>query len=117
MNLLGQGVPQNIELALSYFEMPVMEKDPRALNAVGYIYFYAPDTFDKDTALLNLFGNIRRDKKKAYKSFKAAAKYGSINAKYNLGALFLTGEKINEGAQDKDDRVELSFSRAYEWFR
>ena len=117
MNLLGQGVPQNIELALAYFEMPVMEKDSRALNAAGYIYFYAPDALDKDQAMLNLFGSIRRDKKKAYKNFRASSKYGSINAKYNLGALYLAGEKINEGARDEDDRVSLSFSKAYEWFR
>ena len=61
MNLLGQGRAQNIELALKYFEKPAMEKDPRALNARGYIYYHAPDVFETDPAQLNLFGKVRKD--------------------------------------------------------
>ena len=71
-----------------------MEKDPRALNAAGYIYFYAPEALTLDKSLTNLFGGIQRDKKKAYKSFRTAARLGSVNAKYNLGALYISGEKI-----------------------
>lgn len=48
MNLLGLGREQNIETALQYFEKPGMEKNPRALNAIGYIFYHAPEVFDND---------------------------------------------------------------------
>ena len=95
-----------------------MDKDPRALNAVGYIYFHAPEVFEKDTNRLRLFGTIRKDLKEAFKKFKAAAHYGSSNAKFNLGSMYLTGDKftiINKS--DKDEVIEFSFSQAYDWFR
>lgn len=72
-----------------------MEKNPRALNAKGYIYFHAPDNFEKDPAQLNLFGSIRKDLKQAYINFKKAAHNGSIDAHYNIGSLFLSGERIS----------------------
>jgi hypothetical protein len=56
MNLLGLGRKQNIEEALYYFERPGMEKNPRALNAIGFIYYHAPEVFDNDQAKLNMFG-------------------------------------------------------------
>jgi len=113
MNMLGYGREQNIPKALQCFEKPGMEKDPRALNAIGYIYHSAPEVFDKDSAKLNLFRGIRKDGQKALKSFKAAARYGSVNAKYNIGSLYLSGDVIN----DPEDKVEFSFSSAYEYFR
>lgn len=48
MNLLGLGREQNIETALEYFEKPGMEKNPRSLNAIGYIFYHAPEVFDND---------------------------------------------------------------------
>lgn len=42
MNLLGYGRDQDIEQALEYFTKPCMEKNAKALNAKGYIYFHAP---------------------------------------------------------------------------
>ena len=95
MNLLGHGCEQNIEKALHYFNQPGMEKNPRALNAKGYIYFHAPDNFERDPAQLNLFGSIRKDLKQAYINFKKAAHNGSIDAHYNIGSLFLSGERIS----------------------
>ena len=104
--MLGYGVPQNIQKALEYFEKPGMEKDPRALNAIGYIYHQAPEIFDKDLAKLNLFGNVRKDNVKAFKNFKAAASQGSVNAKYNIGSHFLSDIDI----KIDDEKIEFSFS-------
>lgn len=39
INLLALGCEQNIEKAVYYLTQPIMEKDPRALNALGYIYY------------------------------------------------------------------------------
>jgi TPR repeat protein len=100
---------------LEFFESKGMEKDPRALNAIGYIYYVAPNVFEKDPALLNFFGNIRKDLQKAYASFKKAAHYGSINAKYNIGSLYLTGETIPKSSVG--EKVEFSFTQAYDYFR
>lgn len=38
-----------------------MAKDPRALNAIGYIYFNAPGVFEKDPAINNAFGLIKQN--------------------------------------------------------
>lgn len=57
--LLGLGVDQDIEKALLYFTKEGMEKDPRALNAAGYVYFYAPEAFSIDKNLISLFGSIK----------------------------------------------------------
>ena len=48
--MLGYGVNQDIKKAMDYFEKPGMETDARALNAIGYIYYSAPEIFDKDKA-------------------------------------------------------------------
>ena len=61
MNLLGYGRPQDIELAMHYFQREHMKKDPRALNAIGYVYFHAPDVFEEDPAITNTFGKIKRN--------------------------------------------------------
>jgi len=66
---------------------------------------------------LNLFGKIRKDLQKALISFRKAAHYGSINAKYNLGALYLTGDTITLPKSESNEKVEFSFSSAYEHFR
>jgi len=94
-----------------------MEKDPRALNARGYIYYHAPDLFETDPALLNLFGKVRKDLQKALVCFKKAAHYGSLNAKYNMGALYLTGDVITLPRAESNENVEFSYSSAYEYFR
>lgn len=69
--LMGLGVEANIPKALSHFENT--KNDSRAMNAIGYIYFKAPDFFEKDPALLNRFGDIRKDLKKARDQFEKAA--------------------------------------------
>jgi tetratricopeptide (TPR) repeat protein len=61
--LLGLGVNVDIPTALTHFE--VAHNDTRAINAIGYIYFKAPDYLERDPAVTNRYGSIRRDFKKA----------------------------------------------------
>ena len=94
-----------------------MKNDSRAINALGYIYFHAPTTFEQDPAKVNLFGSVKQDMRQAYKHFKKAAGQGSINAKFNLGSLYLSGEKITLPKTEDGTSLEFSFSKAYEWFK
>lgn len=66
MNLLGLGRNQDIEKAFDYFQTSADLKDPRSLNALAYIYYYAPDFFDKDLGKINIFGKIKKDNQKAF---------------------------------------------------
>lgn len=53
MNLLGYGRDQNIEAAAELFKRKELEKDPRALNALGFIYYSAPKPLEQDPVKLN----------------------------------------------------------------
>lgn len=117
MNLLGYGRDQDIEQAVSFFKRSELEKDPRALNALGYIYFSAPKTFEQDPVKLNQFGKLRQDLKQAYIYFKKAVQYGSINAKFNIGSLYLSGETFALPKSEDKATLDFSFSKAYDWFK
>jgi len=86
--LLGLGVKVDIQQSLKYFEVPV--NDTRAQNAIGYIYYRAPDPLEIDPSKTNPFGSIRRDLKKARHFFEKAAAKGNLNALYNVGCLHLS---------------------------
>jgi TPR repeat protein len=60
------------------------------MNAVGYIYFKAPDALEIDPVKTNSYGSIRRDLKKAKTFFEKAAIKGNVNALYNMGCLYLS---------------------------
>jgi TPR repeat protein len=105
MYLLGLGVEINIERALSYFESST--KDSRSLNAIGYIYFKAPDYLEMDPAIMLKYGSIRRNTKKAKEYFEKSAQKGNVNALYNMGCLHLSKEIGNK----------FSFTDAYEYFK
>jgi len=68
MSLLGLGCDKNIEDAVKYFM--AVETDQNSLNALGVIYFGAPDVFETDPVKLHPFGKIRKDVKKARKYFE-----------------------------------------------
>jgi len=42
--LLGLGVQKDMEKAVKYFE--TNKNDSRSINALGFIYFKAPDVFE-----------------------------------------------------------------------
>jgi len=67
----------------------VIKTEASALNAIGVIYYIAPDVFETDPVKLYQFGKIRKDIKKSIKALEQASEKGSLNAKYNLGMLHL----------------------------
>lgn len=87
LHMLGLGTEKNIPKAIEYLEMA--QNDYHAQNALGVIYYEAPDIFDQDPVRKNAYGAIRRDLSKARKHFEKAANGGNLNAKYNLGVLWL----------------------------
>jgi TPR repeat protein len=76
------------------------------MNALGVIYQSAPDVFEKDPIRLSGYGKIRSDKKKARTYFDNASQAGNLNAKYNLGVLWMDVES-----------PEFSYSKAYDSFK
>ena len=86
--LLGLGVKTDIPKALSMFEIPT--NDTRTQNAIGYIYFRAPDALEIDPAKTVPYGSIRRDLRKAKTYFEKAAIKGNVNALYNMGCFYLS---------------------------
>jgi len=77
------------------------------LNAIGYIYFKAPDFLETNTIELRKYGLIKKNMGQAKKYFDMAAKKGNLNALYNLGCYHLSGHKD----------VTFSFSEAYDYFK
>lgn len=65
---------------------------------------------------LNLFGKVKQNLQSAYVSFKAAADLGYVNAQFNLGSLYLSGESINLPKSADERKLEFSFSKAYKHF-
>jgi len=116
LHMIGLGVKQDVSKAYSYFTNPGLKRDPRALNALGYIYASAPHFLDKDPSRLSAFGDIHQDLSKAHQYFLEASQVGSLNAKFNLGNLYLRegSFKINSKTEGK---VEFSYSKAYDYFR
>lgn len=104
--MLGLGCDVNMTKALNYFE--VAKSDAHALNAIGVIYYIAPDVFETDPAKLYQFGKIRRDLKKSIKTLEEAAEKGNLNARYNLGILHLD-EKLLAN--------KFSLGKAYDYFK
>ena len=81
--------------------------DSSALNALGYIYFTAPDYFDTDIVVKHKYGNIAKDIKKAKGYLTRASNMGNVNAHYNLGCLSLSHAK----------NTTFSYSDAYSYFK
>jgi TPR repeat protein len=70
--LLGLGVEVNVEKALNYFMYS--QKDDRSLNALGYIYYKAPDYLDMTKPEERIkYGSIGRNIKKAKIYFEKAS--------------------------------------------
>jgi TPR repeat protein len=112
--MLGLGVQVDIPKALSHFEVTLPKNDSRSINAIGYIYFKAPDIFEKDPALTNPYGSIRKDLKKAKQYFERASIKGNVNALYNMGCFYLTS---SSSKALKSSNSTFSFTQAYDYFR
>jgi TPR repeat protein len=81
-------MPTNIPKAITYFERGM--NDSRSLNALGYIYYEAPDFLESDPVQLSMFGKTKKNLKLAKEYFTKAASLGNVNAYYNLGCIHLT---------------------------
>lgn len=103
--MLGLGGHRNIPRALEYFENA--GNDGHALNALGVIYFEAPEVFETDPVKLQAYGKVRKDLKLARNYFEKAANAGNLNAKYNTGVLWL----------QEDNSEQFSYNKAYENFK
>lgn len=51
MNLHGLGTHIDVEAAVKHFQ--IAKNDSRAINALGYIYYNAPDYLETDPVILN----------------------------------------------------------------
>jgi TPR repeat protein len=97
---------KDITKAMSYFDK-ISDKDPAAMNAIGVLYYQAPDLFETDPVKLHGWGGLKRDIKKSWKFLEKSATKGSLHANFNLGALHL----------DPNDKENFSLSKAYEKFK
>lgn len=103
--MLGLGTDKDIQTAVEYFKKA--GNDAHSYNALGVIYYEAPDVFERDPVLLHQYGSVRKDIKLAKSYFEKAATSGNLNAKYNSGVLWL----------QEDSDSEFSYSKAYENFK
>ena len=102
---LVPGEEADADLAVKHYQKA--GDDARAYNALGVIYYVAPDPFETDRTKLAGFKSIRRDVKKSNQMLKLAAEKNNVQAHYNLGALHL----------DETNPETFSFSKAYDEFK
>ena len=78
MYLLGlvPGEEPNADLAVKHYQKA--GDDARAHNALGVIYYVAPDPFETDPAKLSGFKSIRRDRKKSRQLLKLSAEKNNV---------------------------------------
>jgi len=91
MHMLGLGEPnfeKNIPKAMEYFK-EIELSDAAAMNAIGVLYYQAPDVFEKDPAKKVGWGSMVRDIKKAWSYLEKATAKDSLHASFNLGCLHL----------------------------
>ena len=107
MHMLGivPGKEADADLAVRHYIRA--GDDARAMNALGVIYYVAPDPFETDPSALLGFKSIRRDRKKALSLLEKAADKNNVQAHFNLGAIYL----------DETVPSTFSFSKAYDKFK
>ena len=91
---------------MSYFSK-ISDVDASAMNAIGVLYYQAPDFLESDSVKLQGWGSMRRDVKKTWSYLEKASSKDSLHANFNLGCLFL----------DSNEAKTFSLSKAYEKFK
>ena len=78
MYLLGlvPGEEPDADLAVKHYQRA--GDDARAYNALGVIYYVAPDPFETDPTKLAGFKSIRRDRKKSRQLLKLSAEKNNV---------------------------------------
>mmetsp|Transcript_38275 Transcript_38275/g.89894 ORF Transcript_38275/g.89894 Transcript_38275/m.89894 type:complete len:747 (-) Transcript_38275:95-2335(-) len=92
MYCLGLGMPQNMDLAYSYFVTAATQNDPLGHNGVGYIYFRGTKSQTRNDRL-------------AFQHFNESAFGGSSDGMFNLASMYLTGTGVDQ-----------SFPKAVLWY-
>ena len=87
--LRGQGVEQNHQLAVEWFEKAAALGDAFAMRCLGFAY--------RDGE------GVEQDHEAAVEWFEKAAALGDVSAMYNLGCAYLNGQGV---AQDHEAAVE-----------
>lgn len=107
MNMIGlvPGKEPDADLAVKYYTRA--GDDARAMNALGVIYYIAPDPFERDPQRLAGFKSVRQDRKKSLSYLEKAADKNNVQAHFNLGAIHL----------DETVKSTFSFSKAYDHFK
>lgn len=93
----GQGVAQDLTLAMNWYRKAAAQNDARAQFNLGWIYENAPEQGE---------AAVSRDMAEAIRWYSLAAEQGLAEARYNLGAMYAQGRA---GAPD--------YARALRWFR
>jgi len=95
MYCLGLGIPQNLDMAYSYFVSASAQNDALGHNGLGFIYFRGT-------------GNQGKNLKLAFKHFNESAHGGSSDGMFNLASMYLTGTGVEQSFQ----RAVLYFTQA-----
>ena len=78
MHMLGliPGQEPDADIAVKHYQRA--GDDPRAQNALGVIFYVAPDPFETDPTKLAGFKSVRRDRKKSAQLLKLAAEKKNV---------------------------------------
>lgn len=107
MYMLGLVPDQEADIETAVKHYTRAGDDGRAMNALGVIYYIAPDPFEVDPAKLLGFKSVRRDRKKSKFLLDKAVEKNNVQAHFNLGAIRL----------DETNKDTFSFSKAYDHFK
>ena len=77
MNMIGIAPGRRLNADIAFDHLKKAGEDGRALNALGILFYMAPDRFETDPVKIQGFGSVRRDRKKAISLFEQAEKKGS----------------------------------------
>ena len=78
MNMIGITPSKTVDIDAAVAHLVRSGEDSRAMNALGVIYYRAPDIFEDDPVKLVGFKTTRRNKSKAIELFRKAEEKGSM---------------------------------------
>jgi TPR repeat protein len=107
MHMLGLVPEQEADIEAAVKHYTRAGDDARALNALGVIYYIAPDPFEIDPQKLQGFKSVRRDRKRSKQLLEKSVEKNNVQAHFNMGAIRL----------DETEKDTFSFSKAYDHFK
>ena len=88
----GQGVPQNYELALKWYQKAARQGHAEAQNDLGHLYFSG--------------AGVSQNYEEALKWFQKAARQGYARAQHNIGVMYYHGQGVAQ-----------NYREAFYWFQ